>query len=189
MDLLDIAPSYPLTERENWRVLTFEAESGIEQRVAKWAFPKREWEVRYIGTNYSEVNSVREFLRKQYGGAISFFWKEPYQSSRNRVKMGYGDGSRTDWIIPVLNAATLVFHVNSTIVSPSVNSTGGQNGLGIATFSAPASGAPVDFDYTDGNLTTIVRLKESFQFNLQAPLCFGDMAFSIVETLEQTPES
>jgi len=189
MDLLDIAPSYPLVERENWRVLIFEAESGIEQRVAKWVFPKREWDVKYIGTNYSEVNSVREFLRKQYGPATSFYWKEPYTTSRNRVKMGFGDGTRTDWIIPVLGAGTLTFHVNSAIVVPAVNSAGGANGMGIATFSAPASGAAVDVDYTDGYMTTIVRLKDQFQFNLQAPLCFGDMSFSIIETLEQTPES
>lgn len=189
MDLLDIAPAYPLAERENWRVLIFEAESGIEQRVAKWTFSKREWDVKYIGTNYTEVNTVREFLRKQYGPAVSFFWKEPYYTDRNRVKMGFGDGTRTDWIIPVLGAESLVFHVNSTIVVPSINSAGGQNGLGIATFSAPASGAAVDFDYTNGYLTTIVRLKDQFQFNLTAPLCYGDISFSIVETLEQTPES
>jgi hypothetical protein len=189
MNLLDIAPSYPLDEQENWRVLQMESESGIEQRVSKWEYPKRGWDLRWVGANYTETTSVREFVRRVYGPASGFLWKEPYLTTRWRVKLGYGDGSRTDWLIPVTGATSLTFHVNSTIVVPSINSTGGQNGLGIATFSAPADGAPVDFDYVDGYYHPIVRVNEPFRYQAQAPLNYGQITFSIIETKEDYPES
>lgn len=188
MNLLDIAPAYPLKETENWRVLQMESESGIEQRIAKWEYPKRTWELKWTGTNYSEVTSVREFVRNQHGPALSFLWKEPILTTRWRVKLGYGDGSRTQWLIPATLATSLTFHVNSTIVSGSVNSTGGQHGLGIVTLSAPSSGAPVDFDYVDGLYHPVVRVVDAFTFNLTAPLCYGEIAFNIIETKEDYPE-
>lgn len=187
MDLLNIAPAYPLTETEKWRVLQMESESGLEQRIARWSYPKRSWDLKWVGTNYSEVTSVREFVRHVYGGATSFFWKEPYQTSRNRVFLGWGDGSRTSWLVPVSSATAVVYHVNSTIVSPSISQGTGQHGLDVATFATPASGAPIDIDYTDGYYYPIVRVVDQFKFTLQAPLVYGEMSFSITETKEEYP--
>ena len=190
MELLDIAPSYPLKEVENWRVLTMESESGVEQRVSRWAYPKREWELKWVGAvRATETDPIRSFLNRMRGPTHSFLWREPHETSRNRVLLGYGDGSRTNWLVPVTNAGSLVFHVNSTIVAPSISSGTGTGGCAVATFSAPGSGMPVDFDYADGYYHPVVRLKDNFTYILQGPISYGELSFAVVETKEGHPVS
>lgn len=190
MELLNIPPSYPLKVTENWRTLIMESESGIEQRASRWLYPKRQWDLQWtLAIRTTETDVIRNFLARHKGGTSSFLWKEPYKTRRDHVKLGYGDGSRTAWLVPVYDCSTLTFYVNSVeTIALSVNSTGGQNSLGIVTFdTAPGIELPIDVSYIDGYYVPIVRLADQFSFTLTKPIDYGDIVFSLTETKEDYP--
>jgi phage-related protein len=200
MDLFQVVPSYPIKERENWRTLTMESESGIEERATKWAYPKREWDLIWNQANRtSETDSIRNFLNKTRGGATSFIWREPYLTTRERVLIGWGTGSRSSWLVPVWDQSSLALRVGSLTLAVNshfvVSSHSGSNSMSILTVSSynpggyPPANFPVECDYVDGFYLPIVRLREVFQYSLRVGFDLGEIALSFAETKETYPSS
>ena len=171
-EYLDIAPSYPLSEIENWRVLVAEMESGAEQRAARWTYPRREWDLVWNAANRStETDPLRNFLNKVKGAGESFLWREPTMTSRDRVEIGTGNGTLRSWLMPVTNWAFLTVRVGATdkFEGPDyeILPAAGQNGLDLILFAAaPAANQPIECDYADGFYVPIVRAKGNFQTKL-----------------------
>lgn len=200
MDLFQLVPSYPIKERENWRTLSMESESGVEERATKWAYPKREWDLIWNSANrVSETDVIRNFLNKTKGGATSFVWKEPYLTTRERVLIGWGTGSRSTWLLPVWDQTSLAVRVGSTVLTAgthfSVSSHAGSNSMTILTVNSypttdyPPATFPVECDYVEGFYLPIVRLREAFYYSLRVGFDIGEVAFGFVETKETYPNS
>jgi len=200
MDLFQLVPSYPIKERENWRTLLMESESGIEERATKWAYPKREWDLLWNQADRaSETDNIRNFFNKTKGGAISFLWKEPYLTARERVFIGWGTGSRSAWILPVWSQSSLTVRVGSTALVQdthfSIASHGGSNSMSILTVNSFPSGTfppanyPVECDYVNGFYLPICRLRESFNYSLRIAFDIGEIGLGFSETKETYPTS
>jgi phage-related protein len=195
MDLFRFVPSYPIKERENWRTLSMESESGIEERATKWAYPKREWDLLWNNADRaSETDNIRNFLNKTKGGAISFVWQEPYLTTRERTFIGWGTGSRSTWLLPVWNQSSLTIRVGSTVFAEgagySISSHAGSNSMTILTVTSPPPATfPVECDYVNGFYLPIVRLREAFQYSLRVGFDIGEVGLGFVETKETYPNS
>ncbi len=171
-EYLDIAPSYPLSEIENWRVLVAEMESGAEQRVARWTYPRREWDLVWNAAKRStETEPVRNLLNKIKGAGESFLWREPTMTSRDRIEIGTGNGATRAWLLPVVEYSFLTVRVGSTEMYEGpdyeILPAAGQNGLDLIFFAAaPAANQAIECDYTDGFYIPVVRTKGNFQAKL-----------------------
>lgn len=189
-------PPATLTEHETWRVLVHEAESGVEQRTAKWTFPRREWDLTWpMAYRPTETETIRELLHSTLGPGMSFYFREPNKTSRNNIFIGTGTGSRTSWVFPVQSYYNATVRVNSTTFSASsydiyVNSANGAT-LSLLVFKAAvSSGSPVTVDYVTGHYVPIVRLVDEFAYTHHPwGYDFGSISFTVRETKEEYPTS
>jgi len=189
-EYFNIVPSYPLQEIENWRVLVAEMESGAEQRTARWSYPRREWDLVWnAGNRPTEVDPARNFLNKVKGSGESFLWREPTMTSRDRIEIGTGDGSKRVWLMPVVGYSFLTVRVGGTEVYEGpdyeINLGAGQNGIDLITFrTAPGSNQAIECDYVDGFYIPVVRLKGSYQAKLLKGGGYdrSGMSFTFIET-------
>lgn len=194
---LDVTPSYPLNEVEFWRVMVAESESGKEVRTTRWNFPRRDWDLSWNRADRTtEKEAILSILRQCKGGSTTFFWKEPYPTSRDDVYIGTGTGSRQIWVLPVWAPSSYSLFVNSAMVYPNsqftVNSYGSANSQHILTINSPppASGESVHFSYVSGYYTPLVRQVGEWRSSLIAPGWEdNDIRITIREPKEDMPES
>ena len=173
---LDITPSYPLTEIEFWRVQVAESESGKEVRSTRWNFPRRDWDlVWHLADRTTEKEPILSVLRRTKGGGTSFFWKEPYPTTRTDIYMGVGTGSRQNWVLPVWSPGSFSIYVNSAIMTAgsqyTVSSFGGANSHHIIQINSapPTAGHAVHCSYVDGYYTPLVRQLSPYKASLVPP--------------------
>lgn len=198
----DVPPSYPLVEREEWRTLIMESESGVEEAVTRWTFPRREWDLIWrVANRVTEVEPIRDFIHLAQGRGNSFFWKEPNKTSRKMVYIATGNGSSTNWIMPVWSPESFYVQVNSQILQAGVHysvlSFAGQNSFhilsitSISTVAGPPPGnALITFSYINGYYCPIVRIAGQFETKLlPAGDSFSEIAMTFRETKEDMPNS
>lgn len=192
----DIVPSYPLSEIEDWRVLVAEMESGVEQRAARWSFPRREWDLVWnAAQRTTEVETVRKFFSGVRGKTDTFMWREPTLTSRDSIYMGIGTSVRTTWVLPVWGAQSFQVLVNSIVRTTgfSITSATAQNSLHLLTFtsSVPAPNEFVSMNYTNGFFIPLVRFNSQFTHKLIKGGGYdrGNVSVTFRETKEEMPAS
>lgn len=189
---LNVTPGYPLRHRELFRTLVAKSRSEREVRLARWAYGRKEWNLEWPSAfRTTETEPVRDMYNQVDGDCKSFYWKEPNQTSRNRVYIGIGDGTTTDWLMPCQGWSALTVRVNSTTQTSGTNFTlsysGGDNGMDLIQFaSAVTSGYYIDCDYTNGNLIPLVRFSGGLSISHKAPgEDYANISVTIRETKEQ----
>jgi phage-related protein len=197
--LLNITPGYPLKYREKFRTLKAENPSGVTMVSARWAYGRKEWELTWPGAvRTTETDTIRDILNECRGGNESFYWKEPNQTSRNRVYIGKGTGTRSAWTMPCKSFSALSVRVGTFAATSGTHfqyTTGTLDtitfaysfyvSLGVSSSFIPTSGTYVECDYTNGNLMPLVRLRGDFSHSLRSPGDRGDISITIAETKEQ----
>jgi len=180
---------YPLTEFLSWASYMTVFESGVEQNVPGACYPGREWDVSYYATasGPTNVNDLRDFLHRQQARSRVFLFREPERTCRGHVKLGHGNGARTTWVVPVFDASSLTFFVNSISVGYSVSTGTGVASLGIVTLSAPPPTHVVTFSFLDGFYVPMVAVKDVFQYSHEGPM-YGTVKFSLRELKLDYPE-
>lgn len=188
---INFPPGYPLTFEESHGTLIMDSESGYEERYPKCYWPNRRWDLTYYSSEReADVDDLRNFLHRQEMNKRPFLFKEPYLTTRNSVKLGHGTGTRTKWLVPLLNYQSITFYANSLSVGASVAEGTGTASLGIVTFdSAPAMHDPVEISWVMGYYVPMVYVLDVFKFTLAAYDGIGQIRFSLVETKQDYPEA
>jgi len=189
-EYFDIVPSYPLQEIENWRVMVAEMESGAEQRATRWTYPRREWDLVWNAAKRStEVDVARNFLNKVKGAGESFLWREPTMTSRDRIEIGTGDGTKRIWLMPVVDWFIITVRVAGVEVYEGPDYEilfgAGQNGIDLIQFrDPPSANQNIECDYSDGFYIPVVRLKDSYRAKLLKGGGYdrSGMSFTFIET-------
>lgn len=154
--LLDTNPGYPLQEYENWVTNVSEMESGAEVRISPARYPKRQWTLAWRNVDRTtKAEAIREAILYAARNGESFFWKEPVKTSRNRIKVSVGDGTSSQYLMPIKDWDFCTIRSAEVEVYEGIDYEFlfglGQNGLDILSFhSVPAAGAVIELDYTDG---------------------------------------
>ena len=167
MDLFpeNIYKSYPLKITERWKTIVNEMDNGVEHRVKKWAFPKREIGLTHKNIKHEEIKELWKFYNKQGGSFKTFGFFYPVSQSWVNEFIAYGDGNTTTFDLKSKNTSNIVVYKNGVVVDSadySVSYGNGTNGVDTITFtSAPADGDVLTYDF-DGNLYLKVRFKEDF---------------------------
>ena len=68
--------SYGSSGGPGWKTSVIELSSGAEQRVAKWAYPRRKYDVSYGVRSYAQLSNLYEFYLARQGAANSFRYKD-----------------------------------------------------------------------------------------------------------------
>lgn len=188
---LDIAPGYPLREVEQWTCNVRESESGIEFRSSPSEYSRREWDLSWhAAQRTAKVESIRDIINYSLGKGEAFFWKEPNVTSRNRIKVGMGDGSRREYLLPTKDWAFQTIRVDNVEVYEGIDYgylfDAGANGMDILSFrTAPANGSLVDLDYTDGYYIALVYGEYLDETLLPAGYNYYDLDLTLRETREE----
>lgn len=69
-------PSRPLTENTKYNIITFEADSGHQQRREK-APPKKTWDLNYLVLTKLQADAIESFFNQQKGPLSAFYWTHP----------------------------------------------------------------------------------------------------------------
>lgn len=195
--LLDITPGYPLKYREKLRQLKAESPSGVTILATRWAYGRKEWDLTWPGASRTaETDLIRDLLNECRGGNESFYWKEPHQTSRNRVYVGRGTGARSAWSMPCKSFSSLTVRVGTTAATSGTHFTYSTGTLDTITFAysyfvssgvsssfIPTSGTYVECDYVNGNLYPLVRLRGDFSHSFNKG-DVGEITITIAETKE-----
>lgn len=176
-------PGYPMKEYDNVFVFSTEFERGTEQRGPMMWGSRPEWDLNYFSTiSSAHVDVVRDFVAAHKRSSKPFLFREPYLTTRDHVIIGNGDGNRTNWLVPVYDASSMVFSVNSVAASVTVNSGAGANALPVVAFdSAPALDSIVTVSYSEGFYCPMVVVKDVFQFSVEGPPGYGVIKFTVRE--------
>jgi uncharacterized protein (TIGR02217 family) len=160
----DVFPAFPgqgfmTTKRPVWSTIKKMAYSGRQLRAQAFAYPRWEfvaaYEVLRDTASYLELQGLYGFLGSRLGGAIPFYYWDPYDNTVSLNAFGQGDGSTTVFNVyrsvgvgTIFNYLdrVLVFrnnpsiYINGTLKTLGTDYTIGINGV-ITFASAPASGA------------------------------------------------
>jgi hypothetical protein len=170
-----------------------ESESGIEFRSSPSEYPRREWGLSWHSAQRTaKTELIRDTVNYSLSKGKPFFWKEPNITSRNRIKVGMGTGAKTAYLLPTKSWATQTIRVDGvtkTLTTDYTYSTGaGQNGLDVINFvSAPANGALIELDYTDGYLVALVHGEFLDETLLPARYNYYDLDLTLRESKEEWP--
>lgn len=186
---IDFPPAYPLNEIMGWGLYHTMFERGSEQDVPGACYPYREWDLTYYSNvESSDVGALRDFLNRQQKDSKVFLFMEPYRTTRMHVRIGHGDGIQGSWVVPVFDASSLTFYVNSLSVGYSVSTGTGVASLGVVTISAPAPTEVVTFSFIDGFYVPMVCIRDVFQYTHEGPE-YGTIKFSLRELKLDYPEA
>jgi hypothetical protein len=194
--LLNIAPGFPMKYREKFRTLKAESPSGVTQVSARWAYGRKEWDLSWPGAvRTTETDKIRDIINECRGGNEAFYFKEPNQTSRNRVCIGKGTGTRSAWTMPCKSFSALSVRVGTVSATSGTHFTYTTGTLDTITFAysfyvspgvnssfIPTSGIYAECDYTNGNLMPFVRLRGDFSHSLRSSDGRGDISITIAET-------
>lgn len=170
------------TRAPDWSgLLKQTAASGLEVRQQQWSAPQWEWTLifNYLrgykpspgGSAYQEWQTLMGFINQQYGGLLSFFYRDPDDNQTTLEPIGTGDGATTAFqlkralggaVEPIYGvdtrgsatygpytrpaALTPVALVSGSPVSATFN-----GDTGVVTYaSAPASSAPLTATFSYG---------------------------------------
>lgn len=188
--LLDITPGYPLRENELWVANKSETESGIMIRNSPSLYPLREWDVRWgAGERTAKAEPIRDIVNYSKTNGLSFFWKEAFRTTRNRIYVATGTGAKRLFLLPVKDWDFLTVRVNGTEVYEGADYDilfeSGQNGLDVISFhDFVAAGQLVELDYTNGHLYPLVRAEYLDETLLPAGYNYHDLDITLRETKE-----
>lgn len=188
--LLDITPGYPLRESELWVTNKSETESGIMIRNSPSLYPTREWDVRWgAGERTAKAELIRDIVNYSKTNGLSFFWKEAFRTTRNRIYVATGTGAKRLFLLPVKDWEFMSVRVNGTEVYEGADYEilfeSGQNGLDVVSFhDFIAAGQLVELDYTNGYLYPLVRAEYLDETLLPAGYNYHDLDITLRETKE-----
>ena len=79
-------PDFVLEEEIEYKTLTTEFESGVEQRRKKWSSSRRSWRLQYKNRTKTEMENVKNFFVNKSGAYSSFTWENPNDSTEYTVR-------------------------------------------------------------------------------------------------------
>ncbi len=79
-------PDFVLEEEIEYKTLTTEFESGVEQRRKKWSSSRRSWRLQYRNRTKTEMENVKNFFINKSGSYSSFTWENPNDSTEYTVR-------------------------------------------------------------------------------------------------------
>ena len=159
---------WDVTRTPMWSNTVQQAVSGKETRIARWSYPRWQWELTFEflrqgtvhGTAYTEFSQLAGFFNARQGSFDSFLYQDADDNAITGQALGTGDGSKTAFQLirsfggfnePIL-APNVVSHVylNGTNQPSgwSVSSWGSAT-PGVLTFtSPPGSGVAITADFS-----------------------------------------
>lgn len=163
-----------------WKTILREMDSGVEQRRAKWTFPKFSLELTFDQLTQSEIDALWNFYMARRGSAEAFYlytWELQGGTlpSYTGLYVGVGDGVTQTFDLPGKSTSNQVLYVDGVSTSAVTILTGG--GLELSdrvTFTvAPAAGTFLSCDLK----TWFLRIRCRFEEDKFTRKTFTDALF------------
>ena len=168
-----VFPSGVLYERapykENWKTLSNSSEGGVEQRIAKWTRPIRQFEViANLMEQSAEADVLLNFIHARKGALEPFIFITRSKRTWLKVFVGIGTGSRRVWVLPFLGYSILSVYVNGLDkfegVDYDITLAAGPGGTDLLVFRADVSNtAVVEADGANAKFVAYVRATDLYE--------------------------
>lgn len=103
--------SYRTSGGPGWSTEIIETDSGAEERVSRWVYPRHQWNAAYAIRSYEDLALLKAFYNARRGTAFGFRFKDwfDYTSTTEGIKIadypishldqpiGIGDGTQVDF--------------------------------------------------------------------------------------------